>query len=204
MTSSLPETVSILNLCQNSRTLSGRLMVVDCLRLVEALPLPAEIHELDVKLKFWLDGAGYSRFSGEVTGRLPLVCQRCLSGYDFEFSSQIASAYFESEDALEEAMRAGNLPDDVEAVVIEPAVQIEAQGDTASVEEEKLINFVALIEDDLLLALPMVPLHPEKSDGSPGCKAAKVADTTEDAKPNALAAGLAAIRKDLKKDLKTD
>ena len=74
-----------------------------------------------------------------VTLQLQLVCQRCLGVLPFHLESNSDIVLFANEAALDNAM----IQDDtLEGIVIEP-----------------LISIAALIEDEILMALPYSPRH---------------------------------------------
>ena len=103
-------------------------------RLRDSLARP----EGAAKIHFRFHAAGvYPALEGAVRARAWLVCQRCLSEFQAELESPVRVA-FVGRDA-----EAGRVPDDYDAVTA-PGGRIE------------LAEFV---EDELLLALPLVPMH---------------------------------------------
>jgi uncharacterized protein len=103
---------------------------------------------IDGRVRFRRD-AGFAVAVVEVSGAVPLVCQRCLGlmSWPIEGSAQVALIARESQaDAVPEHL--------------EPTW---APGGRISLRD--------LLEEELLLCLPIVPLHPNASD----CKRAAVA-----------------------------
>lgn len=80
----------------------------------------------------------------EVTGDLQLVCQRCLTGVPWPLHSETVLTQFTSEADIDEAEA---IDEDLEGMLIDPALDIEA-----------------LVEDEILLALPIAPTHTQCSD----------------------------------------
>ncbi len=100
---------------------------------------------------------------------LPLICQRSLErfGYRLEIDQRLGLIRDESQEAT--------LPEDMEAVLIEGSGEVSP---------------LQLIEDELLLAVPLVPINPDASELGP-----KWADeeVVEQQKPHPFAV-LAALR----------
>lgn len=100
---------------------------------------------------------------------LPLVCQRSLErfGYPVEIDQRLGLIRDESQEAA--------LPEDMEAVLIE------GNGEVSPLQ---------LIEDELLLAVPLVPINPDASELDPKWADEEIA---EQQKPHPFAV-LAALR----------
>jgi uncharacterized protein len=82
-------------------------------------------------------GSRFPALDGSVEARPWLVCQRCLSPFEWRLVSEFKVAFVASED------RDGEVPIEYEAVL--------APNGRAPLAE--------LVEDELLLALPLVPMH---------------------------------------------
>jgi len=93
--------------------------------------------EIAVELDFDIDELGVPNVQGRVTARLSLICQRCLEPYIIAVDPSISLAWVHSEQEAE------RLP-----LLYEPYL----------VETNPLI-LNDVIEDELLLALPQVPMH---------------------------------------------
>ena len=103
------------------------------------------------QLEWQLDGvadhAGKPALRLAVSGVLDLVCQRCLAGYAFDIKSN-------------------------SLLLLENADDAPLGGDDAaeSIPPSSALDVEALVEDEVILALPIAPRHPE------GKCAARVAD----------------------------
>jgi uncharacterized protein len=77
----------------------------------------------------------------EVKGKLPLQCQRCLGPmvYDVDLSSRL-----ELVKGLEQLSEEGDEVDEVDQIEADPKLDV-----------------LALVEDEILLGLPVAPRHPE-------------------------------------------
>jgi uncharacterized protein len=94
-----------------------------------------------VEFRFHAAGA-YPALEGSVRARAWLVCQRCLTEFEAALESPVRVAFVPRDS------EAGRVPDEYDAVT--------APGGRIALEE--------LIEEELLLALPLVPMHPTPSD----------------------------------------
>jgi len=101
---------------------------------------------ITVVLNFDIDELGVPFVSGSIKTELALVCQRCLERYDFPVEQDIALAWIRTEKEAE------LLPLRYEPYLVQT--------------NPLILNDV--IEDELLLAIPQIPMHEES-----GCEAAK-------------------------------
>lgn len=85
------------------------------------------------------DGAGRPMLTVTIEGSLPVVCQRCLHGFDLAIAQQTALLLARTEAEL------GPL-DDGETEVVLAATPLDA---------------LTLVEDEVLLSLPIAPSHAE-------------------------------------------
>lgn len=104
--------------------------------------LSADGNDVDYRLAGDVDARGRSRLQLQVAGGLPLICQRCLEA--FEFKLNIASSFIIVAD--EES--------------IPPEADERDDEDYLVADTEMLV--MALIEDELLLALPLAPKHDDE------------------------------------------
>lgn len=128
-------------LAAQGRVLAGRAALGSLTRLAPSL---AGSGDADYSLAFHLDAERRAVVTGRVTARLVVQCQRCLEPLAIAVDSTFELAFVRG---LDEAAR---LPESCE-----PALA-----------EDGWVRPLDLVEDELLLALPPVPLH---EDG--GCRA---------------------------------
>ena len=184
---SLPTAIDLRSCAQKAETLSGQAPLAAFARLAEGLPeLAGELAPVR-----WSARAEWREPLGELTpeaGRgvtpqpqlwlhlqaraeVPQVCQRCLSPYAqgvevdrwFRFVASEAAALAEDEDCEEDLL------------VLEPRFDLSA-----------------LVEDELLLGLPLVPMH-EECPQPVRMSAGELPEIVEQDKPNPFAA-LAALK----------
>jgi uncharacterized protein len=99
--------------------------------------------EGQVAVDFQFHAAGsYPALEGTVRARAWLVCQRCLAAFEADLVSPVRVA-FVSRDA-----EAGRVPEAYDAVTA----------------PEGRLSLAELVEDEVMLALPLVPMHANASE----------------------------------------
>lgn len=144
MSAPLPQSLDLLRAALTSATFAGRVTLAELPRLAEAV-VGAE-GPACYSLRFEQDAEGRAVVLGRVTLMVRLVCQRCLDALSYQLDAPIAWVLVGSEvdyDGLGRVEVPG-IPDHLEPL---PVV-----GDTP-------IYPLDLIEDELLLAIPLVPMH---------------------------------------------
>ncbi|MDX1514866.1 MAG: YceD family protein [Gammaproteobacteria bacterium] len=87
------------------------------------------------RLEFALDDGAVPRVNGRISARVEMICQRCLEPMVVEIASEVRLGLVRSRDDPG--------PDDAEPLVA----------------ENERLSLAALVEDELILALPPAPLH---------------------------------------------
>ncbi len=131
---------------------------------------------VDVELSFFYDKVlKFPAFVMKLDTELNLICQRSLAPFDFKVKAEVKGVFVESMALVDD------LPSDVEV--------FELGGDKISLAE--------WIEEELLLAVPMIPINPEAgmayqndfSDESSTLETnSSVAQDEPESKPNPFAA----------------
>lgn len=137
MSKVLPEIVKPDALVQSAETLAGTVAVAHMDRLTPLLADTAA--EAEVELEFGRDADHFRVIHGHVRADLTLVCQRCVQPMKFSVDSDIVLGLVATED------EAQHLPERYEPLIC----------------ASPTLNLRAVIEDELLLALPIVPMHAE-------------------------------------------
>lgn len=150
----LPHQIDPFRLAEAGAQLSGHLPLQQFQRLRQVLADDAG--ELAVELDFDVDELGVPVVVGRVQAVLSLTCQRCLEAFSFPVDARIALAWVKSE------READKLPLRYEPYVV----------------EETPLQLNDVIEDELLLALPQIPMHPEAD--CPASKLLKQRDEVTD------------------------
>lgn len=133
----LPETLNFINQAERKVSLEGSWPVSRLDRL--AASLNDTSGNIFARIKFG-SKAGFNCLDGRVEASLNVICQRCIEPMNLEVSGHFVLALLTSEEELE------LVPDQLEPYMVEGA-------------EQSLID---VIEDELLLSLPMVPVHEEE------------------------------------------
>ena len=133
MSRHLPEFIEPLRLAGLGRSLQGCLPLARFRRLAESLH--STDGEVDVELEFGVDEQGRPRVTGRVGARLEVICQRCLAPMvlpmDLDVRVYLAAA--EEPDG----------PEDFDALVV----------------SDKPMLLADIVEDELILGLPLVAMH---------------------------------------------
>ncbi len=138
MSGSLPDRIDVLRLAETGRTLRGVLPLAALTRLVPTL------HTTDGEVAIEMHGDKEGRvrtLQGRIVATLTLVCQRCLEPLTVPVDVQFHLGLVTTEEQAE------RLPAGLEPLLM--------TGPT--------LRLVDVIEDELVLALPIVALHPEGS-----------------------------------------
>lgn len=131
----LPERVAPFRLAETGRRLSGEMPAGKLKRLADLLF--SQDTAIRVTLEFDKDDGGVHVASGTLAGELSLTCQRCLGllryPIDIRFSVVMARGPDEAE----------RLPAGLDPLII----------------EDETLSIAELVEDEILLKLPIVPMH---------------------------------------------
>lgn len=130
----LLETVDFLRQVEHNRTIEGFYPISKLPRLTEALL--SDEGFVTATLKFGRC-AGFACLKGSVSASLVTECQRCLGAMQTEVAGSFNFALIKSEDDIE------LLPEKLDPYIIAGEQQ----------------SIIELIEDELLLSLPMVIVH---------------------------------------------
>src|SRR5699024_1239671 len=130
---SVPEHVEYRRCAVQRQTLAGAVPLSGMARLAAAVHrLPQQ--QAQVQLAFAEDDQRRVRLAGRVVAPVQLLCQRCSTAFVYEVDTAVAGVV---------------VADDAAAATVPHADEpILADGD--------MLNIQALVEDELLLALPMV------------------------------------------------
>lgn len=162
----LPDRLDLIATAEAGRVMRGRIPVA---RLERVLPaLISEQGELQVELNFGKDPDGTYFLAGTILGEIVMCCQRCMEGLTLP---------------LDISFRLGLLRD-------------EGEVDSLSGRFEPLVvtaepAYIAdIVSDEVLLALPIVPLHGESDECHADMKAYKPPQGEQRENPFAVLAGL--------------
>ncbi len=131
----LPLKVDPFRFADQSLSLSGTLLVKDMSRLRSHLS--SNDGKVIADLQFGIDEEGIRYVKGHATTCLILACQRCLNSFKYEIISDFLLAVVHTE------KEADRLPDRYDPLLVPDLSLILSE----------------MIEDELLISLPIVPMH---------------------------------------------
>jgi len=137
MSERLPLFVDVVRYAETGRRLTGELPLSGMTRLLPLLHDASGSVWLD--LQFGKDEMKVAVVRGEIRAQVRLQCQRCLQPFDYPMQVKCALGAVTSEAEAEK------LPADYEPLLV----------------TSQNIPLAAIVEDELLLALPAAPLHKE-------------------------------------------
>ncbi|PAU87254.1 metal-binding protein [Pseudomonas sp. WN033] len=135
MSGPIPAHIEPRRLADRGVVLNGTIAAAKLPRLSAELNAPAG--DVLVELKFARDEQGVRTLNGHYQVEVALICQRCLEQVEVMLDSRCEVGFVDSDEA------ARNLPRHYEPVIV----------------DDETLDLYGLIEDELLLALPAVPMH---------------------------------------------
>ena len=133
--SSLPHTVDVFKLAARGTDLSGQFSAKDLARLNEAVLTVRG--GIDVEVQFFVGDEGFIEVTGAVLGQVGLSCQRCLGEVHHELRGKFALG------VVREEAEIAALPRRLDPWLL----------------EAESADLRSLVEDELLLNLPIVAMH---------------------------------------------
>jgi uncharacterized protein len=131
----LPSRVDPFRFAENETHLQGKLLIKEMTRLCSNLSNDAG--EVVVSMVFGVDEQGISFVQGEYSTHLTVQCQRCMEPLGYDISGNFLSGIVRTEDEAEQ------LPKGYDSVIA----------------EEGMLVIQDVIEDELIISLPVVPMH---------------------------------------------
>ena len=144
----LPLQIDPFRLAETGRSFSGQLPLRHMHRLQPSLL--SDDGEVRLELQFDIDEIGIKYLQGHIKAELKLECQRCLEAMKLSLDKDMLVAFVRSNHEAEQ------LPEEYDPFVV----------------EQTPIALVDVIEDELILSLPQVPMH-ERQD----CPAREILDS---------------------------
>lgn len=153
MSQRLPEFIEPYRLAENQRVLKGDLSIANMKRLAPLLATDAG--NVEVELAFVVDETGQASVKGRVQTQVSMQCQRCMKTMELPIDARVSLAFIATEEQAQE------LPSHYEPLIVE--------------EETSLSE---MVEDEIILALPAVPLHEAEQCSAQEPFPGSVKDTT--------------------------
>ncbi|MFT5321165.1 MAG: hypothetical protein ACI934_001313 [Pseudohongiellaceae bacterium] len=137
-----PERVLPRKLCNRNASINSTLPLGKLLRLSEYLY--DDQGQVEVSLSFDRDEAGFCSISGSVKADVNMACQRCLEATAINLLSEIAVKVADSDSDAEKISESSSDPlEKLEVILC----------------DEGELDLLSLIEDELILSLPIVASH---------------------------------------------
>ena len=133
----LPVSIDALKLCQQGVQISGFFPLLRLQRLSQQLYIAEG--NVQTELSFGVDQQSRKIVSGHLEAVLPLVCQRCLERIDISVTTELSLALVWNDD------QAAQLPRTLDPVFM----------------DGEDLDLLEIVEEELLLALPLVAIHDE-------------------------------------------
>lgn len=133
-----PDQIDLHRAVTDGRSFTGEIALSEMPRLRTVLCEPSG--DVRFAMVFERDSHGRATVHGTLEAVLSLECQRCLQPFGFPVSTAFALA------AVTCPEQADELPEQFDPLLT----------------EERLLRPLALIEDELLLAVPLIPKHPSE------------------------------------------
>jgi len=162
MSDQLPDTIKPQSLIDTGGQLSGFSKLATMERL--SAMLASNDGTVEAQLEFGKDFQGIRLIKGTLKAELLLTCQRCLEPVSYPVQLALSLALLGAED------QAAGLPDEYDPLVV----------------DSQSLSLTTLIEDELILSLPIVAMHPESECPNRMAIKTDVEDVTD--KPHPFAA----------------
>lgn len=137
MSERFPDLVDPVNLAVTGRQISGELQPAQMKRLLSLLYSDKGV--VRVEVEFGVDSQGIRFVKGHLDAEVEVACQRCLEAVGLEVSTDFQLGIVTSD------TKAGNLPSDYEPLLVETTP----------------MPLPDIIEDELILTIPIVAMHAE-------------------------------------------
>ena len=170
----LPHTVDPAKSAMKRSDYRGIMVSADMERLSGAVVRCSDY--VDAEVQFEKDAQGLTVFHGHLATQVTLLCQRCNGEFDYPLNVDFCFTPVQGEEQPE---------DDLLPEAYEP-VEVNDHGE---------VNLLHIFEDELLLSLPIVPLHAEKE-----CSVKKDDMTFGKIEPDQEQENPFAVLKELKRD----
>jgi len=125
--------------CRRKEYLEGEIAVAELPRLAE------ESVDRFGTIRWSLQGAsnslGHPQMTLKVTGGVRLLCQRCLAPFVFDIGSESILVLAKNEEGA----------DEIEALLDDESIEV--------IVGSNAFNLIELVEDEILLAIPLSPKH---------------------------------------------
>ncbi len=143
----IPQRVDYHRYTEQGVTLDGLITKADSLKDMSRFneSIVDILDDISYHLAFDTDLLGNRFVTGSVETRVQLQCQRCMDNYSLSIKSDITIAFVKNES--------------------EQSLAEDSNYDVFWLKTKELFAPIVLLEDELLLSLPQIPMHPESEIG---------------------------------------
>ena len=141
MSSLLPRQIDPHRLADKEGYLQGEIVAAELNRLGETAELLSA--RIPVSLEFKREAEGRLTISGQVSAEVELTCQRCMAPTPVKLKAEFSLVMVGSE------QEATHLPDEFDPIICRSGERL---------------NLNTIVEDELLLAMPIVVFHENEQD----------------------------------------
>jgi uncharacterized protein len=152
----LPQFIDYIRYTDAKKTIKGDLRLSDCNRLVEFLSpdisqkleksntdsCTESCHVIHLEFDFGVDDFANRYVKGYITTKLLLTCQRCMQAMENPVEINLALAFIKNKKQEKE---------------------ISGLYDSFYIENSEPIDFYALVEDEVILSLPLIAKHEDEN-----------------------------------------
>lgn len=131
----LPQKVDPFRFAENAIHLQGTLPIKKMERLCTSLS--SNEGDVAIEIEFGVDEQGIRFVKGNLTTHLTLQCQRCMQAFDYGIIADFKSGIVRTGE------EADKLPTSYDPLVV----------------AESMLNISEMIEEELIVSLPIVPMH---------------------------------------------
>ncbi|MHB1947295.1 MAG: YceD family protein [Gammaproteobacteria bacterium] len=135
----LPLKVDPYRFADNATRLHGSLPIKNMERLASSLA--TDDNDVEIDIHFGVDAQGLRFLSGQLKTQLGLQCQRCMETFKYEIISHLMLGIVQTEEEAKE------LPERYDPLLV-------TKGDDLLIQD--------VVEDELIVSLPIVPMHEAK------------------------------------------
>lgn len=133
----IPEHINPFRFAEQQVELQGAIRISDLQRLATSLSKPDG--DVEVDIHFGVDDHGIVFFKGHLETKVWLQCQRCMELFKYQIVTDFVTGVANSEEKAE------SFPESYDTVIA----------------NDNLVAIRNVVEDELILSLPLVPKHEE-------------------------------------------
>ncbi len=125
------------------KIVEAEILLTDCTRLLDLVSPESDLEQtISFKFEFGIDELANRFLKGQVKSQLKLTCQRCMKGLDYSIALDLALAFIKTKQQEQD---------------------IAGLYDSYYIENKDPIDLYALVEDEVILSLPLIAKHQDEN-----------------------------------------